>query len=239
MINDKIENIDADLKTFFTMSNVYDMAIEILLMDVVQSKVICELGAGSCNWSGIVSKNLDERNTKFHLVENFLESEKYADIGYPTTIDDLVECSKKFMMNATLYTNDIADMPEMAEPIDVFRIDCDCGDDYESFADWILRNGSEKLIVFVDDIRLNIRPDRMWMMDELVRQGKMEFLWGGYEEAAWCRPGVVDKRKVVEIIKETYPHYYSFVNYASHCIFDSNKSYFVTRPKWTIDEPKL
>ncbi len=241
MIVDRLEFIDSDFKQHTAMANSHDTAIQVAIMDNINANIVCELGAGTGNWSGVVSKNLQNKNTRFVLVENFSQAEMYKDIGFPQDIQELQQNMSQFGTNFDIITSSLEALPELSEKVDVVRIDCDGpGDHYKDFTEWLLRNGSDRLVIFADDIRPNVRPDRLFMLHELVRRGDLEFLWGGYEEAAWCRPGAVDKIALVKDIQETYDHYFDFIHHAYHDnFFDSTMSYIVTRPKWIIHAPGL
>ena len=241
MIIDKLEEIDRDFKQYPAMANTHDTAVQVALIDSIVATSVCELGAGTGNWSGVVARNLQNKNTKFTLVENFTETTQYKNQGFPQNYAELKQNMDQFKINYNIIESDHYSLPELEEKVDVIRIDCDGdGTHYAQLSDWLLRNGSEKLIIFADDVRPNVRPDRMFMLHELVRRGDLEFLWGGYEEAAWCRPGVVDKITLVKELQRVYNEYYDFIHYARHNdFFGSTMSYIVTRPKWIVHVPGL
>lgn len=241
MISDRLEQIDSDFKQYPAMANTHDTAIQVAIADTIEANLICELGAGTGNWSAVVARNLQNKNTKFVLVENFTETERYKDLGFPQNYAELQQHMDQFKINYSIIQSDHYRLPDLEEKADVIRIDCDGdGTHYAEFSDWLLRNGSERLIIFVDDVRPNVRPDRLFMLHELVRQGELEFLWGGYEEAAWCRPGAVDKITLVKDIESVYNEYYDFIHRAYHGnFFGSTMSYIVTRPKWIVHVPGL
>lgn len=241
MIRDRLEQIDSDFKQYPAMANTHDTAIQVALIDSIDADTICELGAGTGNWCGVVARNLENKNTKFTLVENFLETEMYKDLGFPQNYTELQQHMNQFKIDYNIIESDHYCMPELEKNVDIIRIDCDGnGTHYAQLSNWLLRNGSEKLIVFADDIRPNVRPDRLFMLHELVRRGDLEFLWGGYEEAAWCRPGAVDKISLVNELEQVYSEYYDFIHLAQHNdFFGSPMSYIVTRPKWIVHVPGL
>lgn len=239
MIIDRLEEIDRDFKQYSAMANTYDTAVQVALIDSIIANSVCELGAGTGNWSGVVARNIQNKNTKFTLVENFSQAEMYKDFGFPQNYAELQQHMNQFKIDYNIIESDLHCLPELEEKVDIFRIDCDCTH-YAEFSDWLLHNGSEKLIIFADDVRPNVRPDRMFMLHELVRRGDLEFLWGGYEEAAWCRPGVVDKITLVKELEQVYNEYYDFIHLARHKnLFGLTMSYIVTRPKWIVHVPGL
>lgn len=239
MLRDILGEIDSDFKQYPAMANTHDTAIQVAIIDSIGAKTICELGAGTGNWSGVVARNLQNKNTKFTLVENFLEAEMYRDIGFPQNQIELQQHMNQFGLDCKIIESSIDQLPDFEDKIDVVRIDCDTYN-YEKFTQWLLRNGSDQLIIFADDIKLNVRPDRLFMLHELVRRGDLEFLWGGYEEAAWCRPGAVDKITLVKDIQAVYNEYYDFIHLSQHAnFFGSPMSYVVTRPKWIVHVPGL
>lgn len=236
----RLDEIDCDLITYPAMANAHDTAIQVALMDVAESASVCELGAGTGNWSGIVSRNLCKQDVKFTLVENFSQAEMYKDIGFPQNCNELSTHMNQFNIKFDIIEADVDDLPELDKTVDVMRIDCD--GDYIKLTNWILENGSEKLIVFVDDVRPNVRVDRLLMMHELVRQNKLEFLWAGYEEAAWCKPNAIDKKGVVDLLRNTYPgnYDYDYIHLAHrHNLFGLDMTYIITRPHWTTHVPGL
>jgi hypothetical protein len=241
MYLNKIEIIDEDLKTFPAMSNAHDMAIEVWLIDHIDAAVVCELGAGTGNWSGIVSRNLNRKDVEFLLFENFKEAEFYSDIGFPKNVSELETSIARHTKNSKCFDININELPELERKADIIRLDCDGdGTYYERFATWLIENTTENAVILVDDVRVNVRPDRLFLMHELVRQGKLEFLWGGYEEAAWCKPGAVNRKKFFNSIDGLYGEYFDFVHLAYHQqIFGQSMSYLTTRPKWITDGPRV
>mgnify|MGYP000081375409 CR=1 FL=1 len=92
----RIAEIDEDLITYPAMANAHDTAIQVAFMDVVGATSVCELGAGTGNWSGIVSRNLYNQNVKFTLVENFSHADMYKNIGFPQNYNELENHMKQW-----------------------------------------------------------------------------------------------------------------------------------------------
>ena len=242
-------NVNGDMKTlpesklhelrmfyhkYEAMANIYDMAIELAIIDYVNPNTIWELGAASGHWSAAMQHLMTHKECHFTLVENFKEATLYKDIGVP---QDAVELKNylhaQFDFRPDLIIKSMDDLPSAELKIDVLRVDCDTESKYHSLSKWILFNGSDNLIVFVDDVRPNARPDRLFMMQDLVNRGLLEFLWGGEEEAAWCSPKLkLDRKHLHSHLLSLYSDSYEKIHRSMYeWQFGVTLDYITTRSK--------
>ena len=234
----KLDELDVIYNQHRPMADIYDMAIQLAIIDYVKPNTVWELGAASGNWSIIMHKLMDNTNARFTLVENFREDEQYKSIGVPQNEQELRQRMKQFDFSPDLVIESVDNLPLSDEKVDVIRLDCDFdyNSDPSNLSKWILNNSSDRLVIFVDDIRMNKRPDRLFMMQEMVNRGLLEFLWGGHDEAAWCKPFGLNRQDLIDNIKEIYLPYYENLNRMTHLWFyDTQIDYITSRPRWIKD----
>jgi hypothetical protein len=238
LIKFKLDDLAVIYNQHQPMADIYDMVIQLAIIDYVKANTVCELGAASGNWSIIMHKLMDNTNARFTLVENFKEAEQYKSIGVPQNEQELRQRMKQFNFSPNFIIETVDNLPPLNEKVDVIRLDCDFdrNSDPGNLSNWILNNSSDRLIIFVDDIRMNKRPDRLFMMQEMVNRGCLEFLWGGHNEAAWCKPYGLNRQDLLEDIKEIYLPHYENLNRMTHLWYnDTTIDYITSRPQWIKD----
>jgi hypothetical protein len=120
---------------------------------------------------------------------------------------------------------------KLDELIDVIRIDVDVADP-DSTMKWILDNGSNNLIVIVDD---TVEISRVMMMQEQIELGNLKLLWWGINSAAWCRTDLNSDNILNSIVETPVEHFKQF-QIRDQKFMGRNNKFLITWPTGTFHE---
>lgn len=176
------------------MDDMHNLLVESIITTIQQPNTVWELGTGEGHWAAVLGKSCFP-SANITLVEDFSMHEDYDFID---TEEKLNAYIKQFELpNCQLLNCSIQNLPDSDEKIDLIRLDCD-SNEHELVADWIHRNGSEKLVVFIDDADLCRRFDRFLLVQSIP---DLEPIYLSNDFACFAKPGVIDVFYLMQLIK--------------------------------------
>ena len=217
------------------MSWPHDNLIESRIIKAISAKEIWEIGAGTGSWCMMMDHCNRPNKINFHMVENFeyTASNFKPDFFWPNTpkeftdyVDQTQQDLNQEPINTKYYFVDEQEIhSKLTESIDLVRIDIDPVNP-EATMKWILDNGSDNLVVIVDD---TVEISRVMMMQEQIELGNLKLLWWGINSAAWCHPNI-NSTEIFEKIMESPVEHFKQLHVDNKKFMGRTNEFLVTWP---------
>ena len=189
----RLHYINMLYKKWEPMDDMHNLLVECIITTMQEPKTVWELGTGEGHWAAVLGKACFA-DADITLVEDFSMWENY---NFINTEEKLSAYIRQFELEDCKVLNcSIDQLPDSNNKIDLIRLDCD-SDEHELVADWIHRNGSDRLVVFIDDTELNRRFDRFLLVQSVP---DLEIVYLSDDFACFAKPGVIDRYYLMEII---------------------------------------
>lgn len=205
----------------------------------MKPKSVWELGAGSGNWCMLMDYMMRPYCTTFHMVENFDTTLDFNRPDYvsPVNSADLIMHVEKVQrelghspINAVYHFDNVENIyNQLDTAIDIARLDCTPLDPTAAI-EWLIAQGSDNLVIVVDDTTITKCLDRVTAMQEQVAAGHLKPLWIGLDSAAWVR-STVDTTPLLNTLINRYGHLFGRCEMVYAKFFGKDYWYLVTEEK--------